>query len=90
MTVGLLVGAEGAVGGGQRGALALRTDHSRRPLQAGGLALLTGREGQAVGDVGLWPHLQGATEPGHIWRRRLPTNRRRSRDCWTEAHDHLR
>lgn len=85
MSVGLVVGAEGAVGGGQGGALTLGADHG--PLQAGGLALLTGGLRETVGDVGLWPHLQGATEPRFI--RRRSHTRRRSHDC-TEAHDHLR
>lgn len=58
LAVGLVVGAEGAVGGGQGGALALRTDHGGGPLQAERLQLLTGTVGEAVGDLGLWPDLK--------------------------------
>lgn len=54
-----MVGAEGAVGGGQGGALALGADHSGGPLQAERLQLLAGAVGKAVGDLGLWPDLQG-------------------------------
>lgn len=59
LAVGLVVGAKGAVGGGQGGALALGTDHSRDPLQAEGLQLLTRTVGEAVWDLGLWPDLGG-------------------------------
>lgn len=62
LAVGLVVGAEGAVGGGQGGALALGTDHSCAPLQAEGLQLLTRTVGEAVGDLGLWPDLEGDSE----------------------------
>lgn len=62
LAVGLVVGAEGAVGGGQGGALALGTDHSCAPLQAEGLQLLTRTVGEAVGDLGLWPDLERDSE----------------------------
>lgn len=61
LAVGLAVRAEGAVGGGQRGALALGTDHGGGPLQADGLQLLAGAVGKAVGDLGLWPDLKRST-----------------------------
>lgn len=53
-----MVGAEGAVGGGQGGTLALRTDYSSGPLQADRLQLLTGTVRKAVRDLGLWPDLE--------------------------------
>lgn len=56
--VPLAVGAEGAVGGGQRGGLAPGAEHGGGPLQAERLQLLAGRGGQAVRDLGLWPDLQ--------------------------------
>lgn len=56
-----MVRAEGAVGGGQGGALTLRTDHGSRSLQGELLQLQTRAVGEAVRDLGLWPDLQGAT-----------------------------
>lgn len=53
-----MFGAEGAVGCGQGGALALRTDHGGGSLQAERLQLLTGTGRKAVGDLGLWPDLE--------------------------------
>lgn len=58
LAVGLVVGAEGAVGCGQGGALTFRTDHGSGPLQAERLQLLTGTGRKAVGDLGLWPDLE--------------------------------
>ena len=66
LAVGLVVGAEGAVGGGQGGALALGTDHSCGPLQAERLQLLTRTVGEAVGDLGLWPDLKHTTRRTHL------------------------
>lgn len=66
LAVGLVVGAEGAVGGGQGGALALGTDHSCGPLQAERLQLLTRTVGEAVGDLGLWPDLQHTMRRKHL------------------------
>lgn len=62
MTVGLVIWTEGTSIGGQGGTLTLGADHSCRPLQAEGLKLLTRTVGKAVGYLGLWPDLQGATE----------------------------
>lgn len=58
LAVGLVVGAERAVGGGQGGALDLRTHYSGSLLQAERLQLLTGTVWKAVGDLGLWPDLR--------------------------------